>query len=65
MIYHDEFYSYAIVTSCSRLTNSNVWILARTPFIQPEVFEELVGRAEKAGFDLSDLEPTIQTGCWD
>ena len=48
MIYHDEFYSYAIVTSCSRLTNSNVWILARTPFIQPEVFEELVGRAEKA-----------------
>ena len=35
-----------------------LWVLSRTPEVNPKAYEELLGRLEKKGFDLSKLERT-------
>lgn len=50
-------YSYALVTSSSK---NYLWILSRTPQMEPAVYESLLEKARKFGFDLTQLEPVQQ-----
>ena len=47
-----EGYQYAMVTGPDR---SYLWILARTPELDPVILEELVTRAAQLGFETGDL----------
>ena len=38
-----------------------LWVLSRTPAVNPQAYEALLGRLEKKGFDLSKLEKSKQT----
>lgn len=48
----DEDYQYAMVTSSSK---NYLWILARTPTLDEQVYEQLLQTARDNGFDLSQL----------
>ena len=50
-------YTYAVVGSPNR---EYLWILSRTPKIDPKLYENIVKRAEKKGFDISKLKLTEQ-----
>lgn len=39
-----------------------LWILARTPTVNPRAYEELVARLEKQGYDARKLQVSKQTG---
>jgi apolipoprotein D and lipocalin family protein len=53
----DEEYRYAVVGHPSR---EYLWILARTPRIDPALYDDLVRRIEAHGYDLGRLQRTIQ-----
>ena len=53
----DADYQYAVVGHPSR---EYLWILSRTPQMEPALFTELVGRVEKKGFDPARLNRTLQ-----
>ena len=53
----DVDYSYALVTSSSK---NYLWILGRTPQMEPAVYDSLLEKARKFGFDLTQLEPVQQ-----
>jgi len=53
-----EDYSYAVVGDPSR---KYLWILSRTPQMDPDLYREIVGRAEQKGFDISRLLVTDQS----
>jgi len=48
-------YDYAMVGSPNR---SYLWVLSRTPTIDPQVYRELVASAESQGFEVSALVET-------
>lgn len=51
----DENYSYAMVGHPNR---KSLWILSRTPKMDPEVYQKLVDIAENRGFDRTKLRKT-------
>ena len=53
-------YSYAVVGDPTR---KYLWILARTPRMDPGLYAEVVGRAAAQGFDTSKLVAADQS-CW-
>lgn len=53
----DPEYRYAVVGHPSR---NYLWILARTPEIDPATYATLLARIEAQGFDLERLNPTPQ-----
>ncbi len=48
----DEKYQWALIGSS---TPNYLWILSRTPHISEELYNELVGRAQKRGYDIDKL----------
>lgn len=50
-------YSYAVV---SHPKKKNLWILSRTPQMNNELYEQILSRLRKKGFDLSKMEKTVQ-----
>ena len=50
-------YSYAVV---SHPNKKYLWILSRTPQMQPAVYRQIVLRLKQKGFDLSPLKLTVQ-----
>ena len=53
----DEDYQYAVVTNDTRFV---LYILSRTPTLEDDVYEDLLYRVVKKGFDADRLEPTPQ-----
>jgi apolipoprotein D and lipocalin family protein len=51
-------YDYAMVGSPNR---SYLWVLSRTPTIDPQVYRELVANAQSQGFEVSALVETQHT----
>ena len=52
-----EDYSYAVVGHPNR---KYLWILSRTPKMSPHLYDSLVSRIQKKGFDVSKLNKTLQ-----
>ena len=50
-------YSYAVVSDPSRKT---LWILSRTPQMDPALYEQITARLVQKGFDISKLKKTVQ-----
>jgi apolipoprotein D and lipocalin family protein len=50
-------YSYAVV---SHPNKKYLWILARTPKMDEEVYQQIVARLKEKGFDLTKLQRTVQ-----
>jgi apolipoprotein D and lipocalin family protein len=55
----DPDYRYAVIGHPSR---DYLWILSRTPAMNPQVYEELLARIAAHGFDPGRLRPTPQPG---
>jgi apolipoprotein D and lipocalin family protein len=54
----DDRYQLAAVSEPGR---DYLWILARTPEVDPQAYQALLGRLAAQGFDLSRLETTVHT----
>jgi len=52
----DDPYAFAVVSS----PGFSLWILSRTPQMDPELYELLVDRAVERGFPADELVPTLQ-----
>ena len=50
-------YSYAVVSHPSR---RYLWILSRTPKMNKQVYDDIIGRLKEQGFDLAKLQLTEQ-----
>ena len=50
-------YSYAVV---SHPNKKYLWILSRTPQMDPDLYEKILSRLKAKGFDLSKLNKTVQ-----
>lgn len=55
----DEGYQLSAVSEPGR---QYLWILARTPRVDPQAYQALLERLAAKGFDLSKLEKTVHTG---
>jgi lipocalin len=53
----DENYQYVMIGSS---TDKYFWILSRTPQMAPEVYEMLLEKARKRGYNLDKLEKVLQ-----
>lgn len=53
----DPDYRWALVGSPDR---RSLWILSRTPAMDPDTYLRIVSRAQAQGFDVSRLERTVQ-----
>ena len=53
----DPAYQLVAVSEPSR---EYLWILSRTPRVDPAAYQALLGRLQAQGFDPSKLEPTVQ-----
>ena len=53
----DENYQYVMIGSS---TDKYFWILCRTPQMAPEVYEMLLEKARKRGYNLDKLEKVLQ-----
>jgi len=53
----DDAYTYALVGS----NQDYLWILSRTPQLNPDIYDQLVTKAKKLGFDVSKLERVEQS----
>jgi len=53
----DENYQYVMIGSSS---DKYFWILSRTPKMAPEVYEMLLEKARKRGYNLAKLEKVLQ-----
>jgi apolipoprotein D and lipocalin family protein len=51
-------YSYAVIGEPHR---EYLWVLARTPTLQENLFQEILGRVEKQGYELKTLIRTKQS----
>ncbi|QNF31671.1 lipocalin family protein [Adhaeribacter swui] len=54
----DADYSYAVVGTPDR---QNLWILSRSPFMAPTLYQNLVTLAQQKGFDTDHLRVTDQS----
>jgi apolipoprotein D and lipocalin family protein len=50
-------YSYAVV---SHPNKKYLWILSRTSKMDPSIYQQIIRRLEKKGFDLTKLKATVQ-----
>jgi apolipoprotein D and lipocalin family protein len=50
-------YSYAVIGEPNR---EYLWVLARTPKLEENIFQEILGRVKKQGYDLKELIYTKQ-----
>lgn len=57
VLYIDENYEHAIVSTYNR---KYAWILARKPYVLPNLEKELVAKAAKMGVDTSQFIKTLQ-----
>ncbi|QMU30588.1 lipocalin family protein [Adhaeribacter radiodurans] len=57
----DEDYSHALVGTPDR---QNLWVLSRSPFMAPTLYQRLVQVAQQKGFDIDHLHLTNQA-CFD
>ena len=55
----DKDYQWAVVGHPSR---KYLWILGRTPQMDPSVYEDLLARISAKGYDLTKLKKTLQPG---
>lgn len=55
-----EDYSYAVVSTAFRRP---VWILSRTPELDPETLDGIYERLAERRFPVGAIEPTLQAGC--
>ncbi|GAB2982255.1 lipocalin family protein [Actinotalea caeni] len=55
----DEGYQHALVGTPDR---KNLWLLARTPQVDPAVEQDYLAEATRQGFDLTDLIRPVQDG---
>lgn len=55
-------YEYAVVGHPGR---DYLWILSRTPTLEPAVYEGILRRIEAQGYDLTRLHKTLQPGATD
>jgi apolipoprotein D and lipocalin family protein len=53
----DEAYQLVAVSEPKR---NYLWVLSRTPQVNPAAYEALLQRLKARGFDLSKLEPSAQ-----
>ncbi len=53
----DENYRYAVV---GHPTRDYLWILSRTPSMDPKLYQELLQRSAAQGYDPADLRRTLQ-----
>lgn len=54
----EENYSYSMVTSSTR---KYLWILSRTPQLDPEIYQKLIEQAKADGFDTDKLYKVKQS----
>lgn len=59
IVYVSDDYQYALVAEPSK---NYLWILARTPTIDPRVYESLLERLRRLGFDLELLRHSHRCG---
>ncbi|MBN1279821.1 MAG: lipocalin family protein [Chlorobiaceae bacterium] len=52
-----EDYSWAVVSNRS---GTSLWLLARTPYLDQEIFESILGKLQNRGIDSSKLVKTVQ-----
>ncbi|MDO8927684.1 MAG: lipocalin family protein [Bacteroidota bacterium] len=57
MLELDENYQYAMIGSSS---DRYFWILSRTPQMEPTIYEMLLEKARKRGYNLAKLEKVLQ-----
>jgi apolipoprotein D and lipocalin family protein len=55
----DEDYRWAVVGHPAR---TYLWILCRTPQMDPALYEELLGRIAAKGYELAKIKKTLQPG---
>lgn len=53
IVYLDNNYQYAAVSVPSK---KYLWIISRTPTLDPQIYKELLLRLKNAGFDISQLK---------
>lgn len=53
----DEEYRWAVV---GHPTRRYLWILSRTPAIAPQLYERIIAKIERQGYDPDDVQPTSQ-----
>lgn len=58
ILYTDKNYQHAIVGTPNQ---DHVWILSRTPTITPQAFAQLKQIAAAKGYDVSQLQKTVQS----
>ncbi|XP_051150630.1 temperature-induced lipocalin-1 [Andrographis paniculata] len=58
VLYIDDDYQYAVIGQPSR---KYLWILSRKSHIEDEIYNQLVGKAEENGYDVSKLRKTPQS----
>ncbi len=56
----DPYYRYALV---SNRDGSDLWILSRTPKLDPEFYQRALQIADDNGIDITQLHVTEQQGC--
>ncbi len=54
-------YSWAVVSSPFR---NPIWILSRTPDLDPSILDSIKKDLDQRGFDVEAITPTLQNGCW-
>lgn len=54
-------YTYAVVGS----GEDALWVLSRTPEMDPELLEDLLREAARQGYEVSEVQKTRQAGCWE
>eukprot|EP00455_Lapot_gusevi_P048460 TRINITY_DN66_c0_g1_i2.p1 TRINITY_DN66_c0_g1~~TRINITY_DN66_c0_g1_i2.p1 ORF type:complete len:190 (-),score=69.30 TRINITY_DN66_c0_g1_i2:274-843(-) len=60
----DEQYNWSIVVSCDATPffgGSNIWILSRTPTLEPSLYATLKEKAALMGFVMDDYVDSVQT----
>lgn len=55
-----EDYSFAVVSTPIKRP---IWILSRTPSLDPSTLHDILGRLKEQGFPTSALRPTLQETC--
>ena len=54
----DDDYRWAVVSEPSR---EYLWVLSRTPKLDPALYERIVNQLRRDGYDVDKLLPTLQT----
>ena len=61
-----DYQTYSVVATCDKVPvfgGDLVWILSRTPQMNPALYAQLVNYVTSLGFNVTDLVKTVQAGC--